>query len=170
GRRQAAPGRVAAGFSGRLRPALRGGTPGRSMAWPAPLRRVRRREFFRVDIPASNPAYCLIESDALPSGSARFRIADISAGGLQLVDHDKLLVDLPVGTIFEECTLELPDADELDVGLRVLRSTHLTQDNGKPQHQVACRYFNLPDSRQITIQQYIGTLERAVLARRWGME
>ncbi|WP_368643453.1 flagellar brake protein [Castellaniella ginsengisoli] len=162
--------RVMIEFSGPLSPAMHGGKPALSMAWPAQLRRIQRREFFRVDIPASNPAYCLIESNALPSGSARFRIADISAGGLQLVDHDKLLVDIPVGTIFEECTLELPDADELDVGLRVLRSTHLTQDNGKPQHQVACRYFNLPDSRQITIQQYIGTLERAVLARRWGME
>ncbi len=31
-------------------------------------------------------------------------------------------------------------------------------------------HFNLPDNRQIAIQQYIGILERAVLARRWGIE
>jgi c-di-GMP-binding flagellar brake protein YcgR len=131
---------------------------------------VQRREFFRVDIPAGNPAHCVIEHPSMPSKMARFRIADISAGGLQLVDKDNLLVDVPVGTIYEECTLELPDVGQLDLSLRVLRSTELLQDNGKPQHQVACRFFNLPDNRQITIQQYIGTLERAVLARRWGME
>ncbi len=162
--------RVMIEFSGRISPAMHGGKPALSMAWPTQLRRVQRREFFRVDIPASNPAHCLIEDAAFPSGSARFRIADISAGGLQLVDHDDLLTDRAVGTIFDECTLELPDTGALDLSLRVLRVTHLTQDNGKPQHQVACRFFNLPDSRQITIQQYIGSLERAVLARRWGME
>lgn len=162
--------RVMIEFSGPLRPAMHEGKPALSMAWPTQLRRIQRREFFRVDIPASNPAHCLIEHESLPSGKARFRIADISAGGLQLVDHDDLLTDAAMGTIFEECTLELPDAGELDVALRVLRSTHLTQDNGKPQHQLACRYFNLPDNRQITIQQYIGALERAVLARRWGIE
>ncbi len=80
------------------------------------------------------------------------------------------VLDSDIVMIFDECTLELPDAGELDIALRVLRSAHLTQDNGKPQHQVACRYFNLPDNRQIAIQQYIGTLERAVLARRWGIE
>ena len=157
-------------FSGPLKPAMHEGKPALSMAWPTQLRRVQRREFFRVDIPASNPAYCLIEDASLPDGQARFRIADISAGGLQLVDRDNLLTQTAIGTIFDACTLELPDTGELDVALRVLRSTHLTQDNGKPQHHVACRYFNLPDKLQIAIQQYIGTLERAVLARRWGVE
>ncbi|CDM25873.1 flagellar brake protein [Castellaniella defragrans] len=162
--------RVMIEFSGPVSPAMHDGKPALSMAWPTQLRRVQRREFFRVDVPASSPAHCLIEDASLPSGKARFRIADISAGGLQLVDRDNLLTQTPVGTIFDECTLELPAAGELDVALRVLRSTHLMQDNGKPQHQVACRYFNLPDNRQVAIQQYIVSLERAVLARRWGME
>ena len=162
--------RVMIEFSGPLSPATYEGKPALSMAWPTQLRRVQRREFFRVDIPSKNPAHCVIEDASLPSGSGRFRIADISAGGLQLVDRDNLLANVPMGTIYDECTLELPGVDPLDVSLRLLRSTQLTQDNGKPQHQVACRFFNLPDNRQITIQQYIGTLERAALARRWGME
>ena len=160
--------RVMIEFSGPLSPALYEGKPALSMAWPTQLRRVQRREFFRVDIPASNPAWCEIEHADLPTGRARLRIADISAGGLQLVDLDDILADVPAGTIYEECTLELPDARPLDVALRILRSTYLAQENGKQQHQVACSFFNLPDNRQIAIQQYIGTLERAALARRWG--
>ncbi|MGB3423269.1 MAG: flagellar brake protein [Castellaniella sp.] len=162
--------RVMIEFSGPLSPAMHGGKPALAMVWPTQLRRVQRREFFRVDIPASNPAHCLIEHASLPAGRARFRIADISAGGLQLVDRDLLLTDAAVGTVFEECTLELPGAPELDLGLRVLRSTQLAQDNGKPQQQIACRFVNLPDNRQIAIQQYIGGIERAVLSRRWGMD
>src|SRR5690606_20014731 len=162
--------RVMIEFSGRLSPAMHQGKPALAMTWPTQLRRIQRREYFRVDVPASNPAHCLIRDPALPSGQARFRIADISGGGLQLVDRDNLLTETVVGSIFDHCTLELPDMDPQEVALRILRSTHLTQDNGKPQHQVACRFFNLPDNRQIAIQQYIGILERAVLARRWGIE
>lgn len=131
--------RVMIEFSGPLRPAMHEGKPALSMAWPTQLRRIQRREFFRVDIPARNPAHCLIEHESLPSGKARFRIADISAGGLQLVDHDDLLTDAAVGTIFEECTLELPDAGELDVGCRAARAALHPPDPGQRQAPAPAR-------------------------------
>ncbi|WP_345796112.1 flagellar brake protein [Castellaniella sp. MT123] len=162
--------RVMIEFNGPLQPVMHDGRPAFSMAWPAQLRRVQRREFFRMDIPASNPATCLIKDATLPSGQATFKLANISAGGLQLIDRTNLLADHGIGAFFDTCTLTLPGAGTLDVTLRLLRHTQLAQEGDKPLAMVACRFFKLPANREITIQQYVGTLERAVLARRWGTD
>lgn len=162
--------RVMIEFSGPLAPAQHGGRPALAIAIPQQLRRMQRRDSFRVDVPASNPAACLIDDPSLPQGKARFRMLDLSAGGLRLADPDGLLSKREIGTILEECTLDLPNADPVDVHLRLLRHVQLIQENGKPLHAVAFRFFNLPGNRQVPIQQFIGVLERAVIARRWGNE
>jgi c-di-GMP-binding flagellar brake protein YcgR len=157
-------------FTGRLTPARHGGRPAFAMLQPQQLRRMQRREYFRIDIPATSTSTCLIESSTLPSEQTLFRMIDLSAGGVRLADPDGLLKDTARGTIFDECTLNLSETVSVDVSLRLLRHTQLLQENGKLLDTVACRFFNLPANRQITIQQYIGTLERAAMARRWGME
>ncbi|WP_322997764.1 flagellar brake protein [Castellaniella sp.] len=162
--------RVMIECSGKISPTMHDGRPAFSMLWPDQLRRMQRREFFRMDVPASNPATCSIEHPSLPSGKATLPLANISAGGLQLIDRAELLADHAIGTFFDDCTLNLPDTGALDVGMRLLRLTRLTQDGDKPLLTVACRFFNLPANREIAIQQYVGSLERAVLARRWGSE
>lgn len=162
--------RVLIEFSGQLHPAMHEGRPAFSMAWPGELRRVQRREFFRMDIPASKPATILIRDPALPDGKANFALANISAGGLQINDREQQLAQHTVGAFFDDCTLTLPDVGPLEVELRLLRHSQLAQEGDKPLHMVACRFFNLPANRQITIQQYVGILERAVLARRWGTD
>ena len=162
--------RVMIEFSGPLSPAQHGGRPALSMAAPTRIRRMQRRDSFRVDIPPSNPAGCLIDDRLLPSGRARFRMLDLSAGGVRLADPEGLLSKMDIGTILPDCTLDLPGADPVDVSVRLLRHAQLIQENGKPLHAVAFRFFNLPGNRQITIQQFIGVLERAVIARRWGNE
>ncbi|MGB6009602.1 flagellar brake protein [Castellaniella sp.] len=162
--------RVMIEFSGKLTPTVYDNRPAFSMNWPDQLRRMQRREFFRMDTPASNPATCTIEDPSLPSGKVTLPLANISAGGLQLIDRTELLAHHAIGSFFDDCTLNLPEAGSLDVSLRLLRHTRLIQDSGKPLLTIACRFFNLPANREITIQQYVGSLERAVLARRWGTE
>lgn len=162
--------RVMVEFSGPISPILHDGHPAFSMVWPDQLRRMQRREFFRMDIPASNPATCTIEDPALPSGKATLPLANISAGGAQLIDRAELLANHAIGSIFDDCTLDLPGVGPLDVSLRLLRQARLAQDGDKPLLTIACRFFKLPANREITIQQYVGSLERAVLARRWGTE
>ncbi len=162
--------RVMIEFTGRLHPTMEGGRPAFSMAWPTHLRRMQRREFFRMDVPASNPVTCIVKDSALPNGQATLPLANISAGGLQLIDKLDLLANHPIGTFFDDCVLHLPGTGTLTVTLRLLRHTRLLQEGDKPLLMVACRYFNLPANRQITLQQYVGALERAVLARRWGTE
>ncbi len=162
--------RVMIEFTGHLQPTTEGGRPAFLMPWPTQLRRMQRREFFRMDVPASNPATCTLKDPALPGGQATLPLANISAGGLQFIDKLDLLAQYPTGTFFDDCTLNLPGTGTLTVNLRLLRKNHLLQEGGTPLLMVACHFFNLPANREITIQQYVSTLERAVLARRWGTE
>lgn len=161
--------RVMVEFAGPLSPARHGSRPALAMTAPKKIRRMQRRDYFRVDIPASNPAACLIEDASLPAGKARFRMLDLSAGGVRLADNQGLLAKAPVGTMLAG-TLELPDDDPVPVTLRLLRHAQLIQENGKPLHAAAFRFSDLPGNREVTIQQFIGILERALIARRWGNE
>ncbi|MGB6243171.1 MAG: flagellar brake protein [Castellaniella sp.] len=163
--------RVLIEFQGHLQPTMQDGKPALSMPWPSQLRRIQRREFFRMDVPTINPATCLIEDPSLPGGQITLPLGNISAGGLQLIDRNKILADQVIGTFFEECTLHMPDVGDQDISLRLMRHDQLLQEGDKPPlHVVACRFFNLSANHQIPIQQYVGILERAILARRWGTE
>ncbi|HEX7386062.1 MAG TPA: flagellar regulator YcgR PilZN domain-containing protein [Castellaniella sp.] len=162
--------RVLIEFTGRLAPAFHGGRPAFSMAQPPQLRRMQRRESFRIDIPNSAAATSTIDDASLSKRPARFRLMDLSTGGVKLADDDNILEQSPVGTIFSQCSLDLPDFAPIPVSLRLLRHSQLIQGNGKTLHAAACRFFNLPANRQITIQQYVSSLERAAMARRWGIE
>lgn len=157
-------------FSGRLVPALHDERPALAMAWPQAIRRIQRREFFRVNVPYSNPATCLLHHESFDDETAVFVLSDISAGGLQLMDRKHLLKSIPAGTIFSNCTLEMPDVAQLEIGLRLVRTQIFSQDNGKPLDLVGFSFYRLPGNYQITIQNYIGSLERAILARRWGID
>lgn len=141
-----------------------------SMAQPRRLRRLQRRDFFRVDVPASSPMRCTLRHASLPRGKADFPLADISAGGLQLIDAETLLVEIPHGTIFEDCTLHLDAHDQVTVDLRLLHKDLVSLENGKKQCRAGFGFFQLAATLQITIQQSVGALERAAMARRWGTE
>ncbi|WP_322995505.1 flagellar brake protein [Castellaniella sp.] len=161
--------RVMIEFQGPMHPASQGGKPALALEWPTTVRRIQRRESFRMDVPTTRPATCLIRDPGLPEGELSFNLANISAGGLQLIDRTGLLASREVGTFFDDAILSMPDVGVLDVNLRLLRHDQLIQEGGKPPMQlIALRFFNLASNLQITIQQYVSTLERAVLARRWG--
>ncbi len=157
-------------FSGPLQPTLHDDRPAFAMNLPSRIRRLQRRQFFRVEVPAHNPAACEIEHDCLPGGRARFPVCDISAGGLRLLDHDHFLTGLVGGTRFARCCLQLSEIAQLHISLQLLRTSSHTPEGGKPLQLAAFRYFDLAPNHQITIQQYIVRLERAILARRWGTD
>lgn len=159
--------RILIEFEGPLTATMQGGKPALSMPLPATLKRMQRREYFRVDVPPSNPATCTLRAEQLPGGQLTLTVRDISAGGLQLSDKLQQLGDV-TAAIYDHCTLHMPDIGEIKVQLRGVRSLELAQENDRPLYAAAFRYFNLPSNKQITIQQYIGILERLVMARRWG--
>jgi len=162
--------RVLIEFTGPLEQAVHAGRPAFSMPLPQRLRRVQRREFFRIVIPPSSTAACVVHDESLPTRQARFRMLDLSAGGVRLADPDQHLSQRQIGTILDRCMLEFPASSPVEISLRLLRHSQLLQENGKTLHTSAFQFFNLPGNRQIAIQQYVSSLERAALARRWGID
>ncbi|MER1966907.1 flagellar brake protein [Castellaniella sp. GW247-6E4] len=165
---QATLDRILITFQGALSPTQWENDPAFRMARPTGLRRLQRREFFRVEVPARNPATFTVTEPPMEGANAVFPLYDISGGGLRLIDKDRLLGET-IGKIYTG-RLDMPDAQAIELGLRIMRSAELTLENGKGTHTVACKYFNLGTHKQIAIQQYISLLERAVMARRWALE
>ncbi|MDN5843168.1 MAG: flagellar brake protein [Alcaligenaceae bacterium] len=159
--------RILIEFEGKLTPTTHQGKPALAMPMPAALQRLQRREHFRVDVPSVNPATCTLRHPMAPRGEISLPLRDISAGGLQIIDNDKYL-DATPGTVYDQCTLNLPEAGEIVVRLKVVHSLKLIQENGKILHAIACSYVDLQNRHEIIIQSYIGMLERAIMARRWG--
>ncbi|MBV6272384.1 flagellar brake protein [Alcaligenaceae bacterium CGII-47] len=164
---QASLQRILIEFHGPLTSTTQDGKPALAMPQPTALQRLQRREYFRVDVPLSNPATCTLRAANLPDGELTLTVRDISAGGVQLIDMQQQLTEV-AGAIYNGCTLDMPGIGKIDLQLRGVRSLTLAQENDKVLHTAAFRYFNLPGNKQITIQQYIGSLERLIMARRWG--
>ncbi|WP_269499819.1 flagellar brake protein [Castellaniella sp. S9] len=165
---QATLDRILIEFHGTLSPTQWEDSPAFLMARPQSLYRLQRREFFRVEVPTKNPAVFTVLDPPMEGAKAVFPVHDISAGGLRLVDKDHLLGET-VGKIYMG-RLDMPGVQTIEVGLRVLRTAEITPESGKATQTVACKYFNLGTNKQIAIQQYIGQLERAMMARRWALE
>ncbi|NYT63385.1 flagellar brake protein [Alcaligenaceae bacterium] len=154
----------------RATPCLQNNLPALQVPFPESIRRVQRREYYRVDIPVSEPASCSIKLPADAGGkTVKFNIKDISAGGISVLDNDHLL-DNAMGTVYADCQLDLPDAGTVITSLRIMRSLDEQQNNGKATRLLGCKFFNLSNPMIFIIQQYIGKLERKLNAKRRGFE
>lgn len=167
-RLQATLDRILIEFDGTLSPTQWEDKPAFLMARPESLYRLQRREYFRIEVPSKNPATFTVLDPATENLNLVFPVYDISAGGLRLIDREHRLSETP-GMIYDG-RLDMPDLQSLEISLRVLRTSEILGENGKGMRTVACKYFNLTTNKQIAIQQYIGQLERAMMARRWALE
>ncbi|HLR12838.1 MAG TPA: flagellar brake protein [Burkholderiaceae bacterium] len=135
--------------------------------FPHALRRIQRRDHFRVDIPVSAPLWCQVP--ASEKTTETLRVKDISAGGLALFDPETL-VDAGVGSRLEACTLELPDIGTITFTLTVQRVGTTSVPGGAATRILACQFHGLSPSHEIMVRNYIGQLERMLLARRKGFD
>lgn len=127
---------------------------------PASLLWIQRREFFRVPIPIGAPAYCEVKQ--IDGSYRKYKLFDISAGGLSLHDEYKD-PDYEEGHVLSACKLELPDHGHDTVNLKVQNS--FPAEKGKPGagRRVGCEFVGIGMSFGATIQRYIHSVE---LARR----
>lgn len=145
------------------------GLPAISIPYPGSLRRVQRREFYRVEIPVGEPASCtiqIVEPGKTPR-RAEVKMKDISAGGLALLDTDNRLPHQS-GTTFRGVRLTLPEVGETTVDLEVLRVHTLILPNKKEIVELACKFTNVSNATEMLVQGYIGRLERRLNAKRRG--
>ena len=146
------------------------GGPALLIALPPSMIRLQRREFYRMPTPVSNPVRAVIP---LPldqgGGSAIVPLADISCGGIAILDH-KLVLDNTIGLKYLDCRLDLPDIGSVTTGLRVRNSMELTLLNNKTNRRLGCEFIDISRANLAMVQRYITKLERERNARIAGLE
>lgn len=147
------------------------GQPAFSVPYPPSLRRVQRREFYRVEIPLGEPVSCIIPIIELgkPPRRVEARLKDLSVGGLALLELDtEAKLPHQAGITFRDVRLVLPETGEVTVDLVVLRVHTQALPNKKELIELGCKFENISNADSNLIQSYIGRLERRLNAKRHG--
>lgn len=144
------------------RPALR-------MDIPETLIRLQRREFYRMETPVSNPVRISVRMPAaMGAGTQSFPLADISCGGIALLDNAHLLGD-ETGTMLENCLIDLPEIGVVTTNLQIRNHLDITLHNNKTNRRVGCQFVNISRGNLANVQRYITKLERERNARLAGL-
>lgn len=134
--------------------------------FPQSLVRLQRREFFRIETPRLNPLHCVIQ---LPENNGRskvtVRLENVSGGGVGIVD-DNCRINPPVGTVYEDCRIELPNKTFLVVKLQIRNTREIALNDGRKVRRLGCQFVDMPRAMLTAVQRYISQLEREQNARR----
>ncbi|HEV7816919.1 MAG TPA: flagellar brake protein [Janthinobacterium sp.] len=144
-------------------------TPALRIAVPPTLIRLQRREYYRMTTPVSNPVRVLINlPPELGGGSHPFPLADISCGGIAILDN-KLMLGDTIGKEYLACKLELPDIGTVLTTLQIRNSVDLTLLNNKTNRRLGCQFVDLQRGMLAYVQRYITKLERERNSRIAGL-
>ncbi len=131
------------------------GRPAFRAEFPEKIKRLQRREYYRLATPVSRPVACKIPlvGKGMP-GDLAVRVIDISLGGVCVSDrsHD---VPLDVGDVFVDCRITLPEIDIVVLALEVRYLKELALKTGGKGRRSGCRFVNPPESTLALIQRYI---------------
>ncbi|MGP1675535.1 MAG: flagellar brake protein [Burkholderiales bacterium] len=131
-----------------------------SMALPATLLRLQRREYFRITTPRTRPLTCIIAPQTLPErAQAEVIIVDISCGGLAFIDSGEP-ANIETGARLRGCRVRLPEVGEVIADILVRSTYEVTLRNGNQQRRAGCEFVDMRERDRMLIQRYIGRLER----------
>jgi len=146
-----------------------GGTAALAANIPDSLIRLQRREFYRMPTPVTNPVPVLVPMPvALGGGSGNFPLADISCGGIALLDN-KIQLNSTIGQTFTGCRIELPDIGTVNTSLQVRNALDVTMLNNKTSRRIGCMFVDISRANMAGVQRYITKLERERNARLAGL-
>ena len=136
---------------------------------PATLIRLQRREFYRMPTPVTNPVPVLVPMPLdLGGGNATFPLADISCGGIALLDN-KMMLNSTIGQTFSNCRIELPEIGTVTTSLQVRNALDVTMLNNKTSRRIGCMFVDISRANMAAVQRYITKLERERNARLAGL-
>lgn len=139
------------------------GMPAYRAPIPDAMTYMQRREFFRIEVPARHPAYCLVmvpAGDDHPPRELRTRLYDISGGGVSLFIPQGTDDILTGGAHFGACKLLLPEHQPVLVGLRVRRKFRVGRRQAVSSICAGCEFIDLRSTAQTTVQRYLMRLDR----------
>lgn len=153
-----------------LQPTVHLGLPALKMTLPASLIRLQRREFYRMATPLANPVRVLIPLPAaIGGGEVAFPLADISVGGIAILDNQFTLGDT-IGKDYPHCRLELPELGNVTTGLQIRNTHDITLLNNKTNRRLGCQFTDMSRGAAAAVQRYITKLERERNARIAGLK
>ena len=143
--------------------------PALQIAVPDTLVRLQRREYYRMATPLNNPVRASVTlPPELGGGSALFPLADISCGGIAMLDN-KFMLGNTIGVNYPGCRIDLPDIGTVTTTLQVRNSLDLTLLNNKTNRRLGCQFIDIPSASLALVQRYITKLERERNARIAGL-
>ena len=145
-----------------------GGHPAYRIAIPPTLIRLQRREYYRIATPVSDPVRVLLTLPDELGGPTSFPLADISCGGIAILDN-KMVLGEAVGRSYPSCRLDLPDVGPVTTDLQVRNSIDMTLLNNKSNRRLGCEFVNISRGNLAAVQRYITRLERERNARIAGL-
>lgn len=135
---------------------------------PESLIRLQRREFYRMPTPVTNPVPALVPLPLDLGGNATFPLADISCGGVALLDH-KLVLNSTIGQTFANCRIDLPEIGQVTTSLQVRNALDVTMLNNKTSRRIGCMFVDISRGNMAAVQRYITKLERERNAKLAGL-
>ncbi len=139
------------------------------IALPTSLIRLQRREYYRMNTPVSNPVRVIIPLPPELGGTATpFPLADISCGGIAILDN-KLMLGDTIGKNYPGCRIDLPDIGLVTTTLQIRNSLDMTLLNNKLNRRLGCQFIDIPRAMLAQVQRYITRLERERNARLTGL-
>ena len=149
---------------------MHGSTPALKMAVPDTLIRLQRREYYRMNTPVSNPVRVTIPmvTDDGTANNMPFPLADISCGGIAIMDN-KLVLGDTIGKNYPGCRIDLPEIGIVTVTLQIRNSLDMTLLNNKLNRRLGCQFIDLSRGTLAQVQRYITRLERERNARIAGL-
>jgi c-di-GMP-binding flagellar brake protein YcgR len=145
------------------------GTAALAARIPDSLIRLQRREFYRMPTPVSNPVPAIVPMPIdLGGGNATFPLADISCGGVALLDS-KMMLNSTIGQTFTGCRIELPEIGTVTTSLQVRNALDVTMLNNKTSRRIGCMFVDISRANMAAVQRYITRLERERNARLAGL-
>lgn len=145
------------------------GAPAFQVALPTSLIRLQRREYYRMSTLVSNPVKVVIELPTEQGSEAHsFPLADISCGGIAILDN-KLILGDTIGRNYADCRIDLPEIGTITTNLQIRNTIDLTLLNNKTNRRIGCQFLD-PSRQMLTyVQRYITRLERERNARIAGL-
>lgn len=135
---------------------------------PPRLIRLQRREFYRMATPVTSPVRATIPLPAaLGGGTTVLPLADISCGGISLLDN-KHQLGSTIGETFANCHIEVPDVGLVTTSLQIRNALEMMLLNNKTTRRLGCQFVDISRANMAAVQRYITKLERERNARLAG--
>lgn len=144
--------------------------PALSIAVPASVVRLQRRESYRIMAPVSKPVYCTIRipaEDGKEASTVTVPLHNVSIGGISVVDEKKLIPH-HIHATYENCRIDLPGG-AVTVTLQLRNMREVTLANGKSIFRAGFMFIDPSNAVTAAVQRFIIRLERDQNARASGM-